>query len=97
MEIGTTGIECFQCHVIFWITKAHNGRLEKTGESFYCPNGHSQHFTDSTESKLEEEKARADRLRNMLSASVEDKINLKREINAYKGHITRLKNKQAAK
>lgn len=40
-----TPTTCCECGILFGISSERKIRLEKTGESFYCTNGHSQYFT----------------------------------------------------
>lgn len=49
--------ECCNCGIPFFLPSYHQKRLiNNPGESFYCPNGHSQHYTGKTDSqkKIEE-------------------------------------------
>lgn len=51
--------ECCACGVLFGMTKELNRRRMEDHKNFYCPMGHSQHYTGKTEAqKLKEELAR---------------------------------------
>jgi hypothetical protein len=50
-------------------------KLKRTGEKFHCPEGHAQHFTESTEQKLRE---RIDELENKVQRE-KDRANRYRE------------------
>jgi hypothetical protein len=41
-------IECCVCHVMIYLSKEHTDRLREKGSYFFCPNGHTQHFTKPT-------------------------------------------------
>lgn len=45
-------IRCCVCGIAFGIEPARYDKLLETGEDFFCPNGHRQHFTESVQSKL---------------------------------------------
>lgn len=48
-------IECCNCHIIFAVPKEFQQKMRETHEFFYCPNGHSQHYTGkSTAEKWKE-------------------------------------------
>ena len=49
MEIGMVLIQCCDCGVPFAISQDMQARLLKCRNTFYCPNGHGQHFTGDTE------------------------------------------------
>ena len=75
-EIPISRITCCHkgCHVQFWITEDHEGRLRESHESFCCPNGHSQGFY----SKNEKEKLQA-----KLDAEVERRRSAERRAANY--------------
>lgn len=60
----------------FTMDKALYKRYKKTGDTFYCPAGHGQHFTESTEQKLREKikvlQDRVDRLDDYSNTLWED-------------------------
>jgi len=43
---------CCTCGVPFGIESDHQRHLRNTGASFYCPNGHKQHYTDTQDEKI---------------------------------------------
>lgn len=91
---------CCNCGVVFGIESNHRQRLIETHASFYCPNGHSQHYTAKTEAeKLREELERTQqresdqrRLKEQARAETEK---VTRKLISTKGHITRIKNRVA--
>jgi hypothetical protein len=42
-------VACCKCSVEFGLMSDHNKRLLDTHASFYCPNGHGQHYTGPSE------------------------------------------------
>lgn len=47
-----TVIECGVCHIPFAIPDSMYRQLHKSGEWFWCPNGHHIHYYDSENTKL---------------------------------------------
>lgn len=45
-------IECCECHCLFCVTKEHKKILIETKETFYCPNGHAQSYTGTSNDKI---------------------------------------------
>ena len=50
-------VECYKCGIVFWVSASLRRRWRDKGETFYCPNGHDQHYTKSTVARLKEELA----------------------------------------
>jgi C4-dicarboxylate-specific signal transduction histidine kinase len=52
--------ECCKCGVVFAMTRQFQRECRNSpgpaGRSFYCPNGHGQHYTGKTDSQREREK-----------------------------------------
>lgn len=48
---------CCNCGVTFALTKEHYNELQKMGiaKTFYCPNGHPQHYTKSEATRVREQ------------------------------------------
>ncbi|KKL18417.1 hypothetical protein LCGC14_2475710 [marine sediment metagenome] len=44
---------CNACGILFAMPAEMNRRLRDDGGTFYCPNGHSLHYVDTTAKKLE--------------------------------------------
>jgi len=45
-------LSCYKCGLIFGMPEELRDTLLKNGETFYCPNGHPQHFAESLAEKL---------------------------------------------
>jgi hypothetical protein len=50
-----TIITCCKCHCTFGMSSGVYNSRKKDGEIFYCPMGHSQHFTESDDVKHKRE------------------------------------------
>ena len=92
-NIGTALVteECCNCGVIFAMPEAMKAQLLKTGNTFYCPSGHPQVYSENTEKKLRrvegllrEEYAYSDTLRKQRDGAL-------RQVSAHKGVATRMK------
>jgi hypothetical protein len=83
-----TMVECCNCGTPFFMTTRLREAFKKNGDWFYCPNGHQQHYSKTTEQilkeKLEEEKARAKKeaedLTNRLLDTLNEKNKLQRQL-----------------
>ncbi len=84
--------ECCNCSVTFAIPTTMYTRLRQTGGNFYCPNGHSQHYTETENQKLQKQIAQ-ERQRREWAESARD-VAQKHE-SAAKGQLTKVKNRVA--
>lgn len=88
-----TVIDCYRCGTLFAVPSDVNDELLRSGRTFYCPNGHTQHYTNSTDKQLREakdrlarEQARNDQLRAERDAA-------ERRTRAAKGQVTKIRNR----
>lgn len=88
-------IDCYSCHCLFAIPQDVNEELHNTGGSFYCPNGHRQHYVQSTERKLKEERDRTARLTARLDQERARSEQLERSRSAVRGQLTKVKKRVA--
>ncbi|MCA8902077.1 MAG: hypothetical protein KDA53_12590 [Hyphomonas sp.] len=102
-------IRCCECREFFGMSRDYYEVAQRTGQFWYCPSGHRQHFArgPSEAEKLREElntaQAEQSRLRQQL-AYKDDRIREEREsresterrLSATKGVVTRIKNRVAA-
>lgn len=58
---------CCNCGVEFGITETMRAYRKKDGALFYCPNGHAQRFTETTEAKLKAAQDENERLKQRLA------------------------------
>ena len=92
--------ECCKCGVFFAITKELDAQRLRDREWFYCPNGHTQHYVGKTEEqKLREElatqKKRTEWAHAARDAARDQAQAAERSARAYKGHLTRMRNRIA--
>lgn len=52
MDVDISMISCCECGVPFWITNSFHRKLVDSEKTFYCPNGHAQHFSETENSRL---------------------------------------------
>lgn len=91
---------CTECGVSYALTNAYDARRRDDHKSFYCPNGHSQHYPQKNEA--EAQRARAERLEQQLASRDEDlriaQARHRNERNAHratKGVLTKTKKRVA--
>ncbi len=84
-KIKFVNINCANCHVPFLVTKRHQDRLRKTGETFYCPSGHKNYYSKSCESELQQLKQSKDWLSQENKSLINDKRQLRRKLNIESG------------
>ena len=102
-ELKLETIECYSCGVIFAIPNNLRRRLLDKGDIFYCPNGHSQCYTKSTETRLAEAKRQLKQKQKTLEwaeqsarRAREDAEHQQRRANGYKGQLTLTKKRISA-
>jgi hypothetical protein len=83
---------CCVCHVAFAFDHNLYDRRRADRESFYCPNGHSQHFTGETDSAklkrlLDGEVARRESAERMIEHERRSKSVYRGKLNALKGRV----------
>lgn len=84
-KVKFVNINCASCYVPFMITKKHQDRLRKSGETFYCPSGHKNYYTKSCESELQQLKQSKDWLQQENKELMNDKRQLRRKLNIESG------------
>jgi predicted RNA-binding Zn-ribbon protein involved in translation (DUF1610 family) len=94
--------DCPECGVIFAITADYNERRKADGALFRCPNGHQMGYDGDDErkrreleEKLRQEKANAEFWRKQNRISQGRAEHEARSAAAYKGHLTRMRNRVA--
>lgn len=90
---------CCNCGVAFGMPKTWHQHFKDTGQYFYCPAGHSQHYTETAEQKLKRELAN---VKENLKWQKESRERAERDVKHYKasaaaqkGQVTKLKNRTA--
>jgi len=46
-------VECCECGIQFQVPECFDENRQEDGREFYCPNGHSQSYSDCTNDKME--------------------------------------------
>ena len=84
-------ITCYLCGVAFGVPAYLKENRLDDHESFYCPNGHRQHYTGPTEKeRLRKSLEVANNSRDFYSRRLDAEVRSKRAIRA---HLTRAKKK----
>lgn len=100
LGIRLESITCYSCGTVFAVTDSLARKLHDTGSTFYCPNGHSQHFTKTTQQKLEDALEQVKRERERANARVNayrDQADATERSNrALRGSNTKLRKRIAA-
>lgn len=96
-EINFVIIHCCECGMPFGLTKDFRDRRKADGDWFFCPKGHEQHFSESEIKKLKNIIKMRDEslegLRKLYHYHSEKADHELRRAAAYKGHLTRLRQK----
>lgn len=80
---------CFKCGAAFAVPEHVQVGWQQRGTTFYCPNGHVQHYAESLEAKLKKAQEELARTRQFLDSE----RNAHRQTNInFKATQTRLKN-----
>jgi hypothetical protein len=93
--------ECCVCHMTFAMPRDFMDQCRNsTRKFFYCPAGHEQHYTTNQlatlRRKLELAEQQRDWAENARKAARDQAQAAERSAAAYKGRVTRLKNRAAA-
>jgi len=92
--------DCPNCGVVYGITREYELRRREDGRNFWCPNGHSGSFGESEIDKAKRLQAAAERretsARIRATAAYDQAQAAERSARAYRGHLTRMKNKITA-
>ena len=93
-EIELSSTICANCGIVFAIPSRLNDSLNKTGNTFYCPNGHTLSYGEGENKRLKDKlESKEGQLDNQADTIREQE----REISNKKGQITKLKKKKELK
>jgi hypothetical protein len=97
---GTLAIEeCCECHITFAMPADLQRRCREADLTFYCPLGHGQHYATTEVQQLKRQLAREERWRKDAEtaerAARDQAQAAERSRAAYKGQLTRVKNRVA--
>ncbi len=80
---------CGECGIVFCITEERYRQLHRTGDDFYCPNGHCRAFTNTDAKKIAELTSNRDYYEDMARRKQGRIEHLERQLNSYRGHAKR--------
>jgi hypothetical protein len=90
-------LACYKCGIAFAVDAEVNRVWRTTGNSFYCPNGHGQHYTETDIQKLkkqlEREKRNTEWAQNNAKAERAARERTEKRLAARKGANTKLRNR----
>jgi hypothetical protein len=92
-------MDCYTCGVVFAITIEYEDRRRDDGRSFQCPNGHGNAWSESEADRQRRRAEIAERnlryAHSARDAARDQAAAAERSAAAYRGHLTRLRNKVA--
>lgn len=83
---------CYKCGMPFGLESDYQDRMRKTGDTFYCPRGHAQVYTEAEVTVLKRKLASAESDKQWWRNEAEAKG---RRLIAMRGVVTKLKNRAA--
>lgn len=90
-------VTCGKCSIEFGLNETFRDARLADGETFYCPNGHSVFWAETTVKKLEKqlaaERARHDQTKAEVDRQREYRRQTERQLIATRGVVTRVKNR----
>lgn len=90
-----TTCNCASCGIMFGIPSDYHQRLRDKGDTFYCPSGHLNVYSESTVAKLQKEVDSAKRTatywREQADTRAQQRDAAHRQRNAFKGVVTKVK------
>jgi hypothetical protein len=91
--------DCFTCGVQFGVSAKFNNNCRRDGRTFYCPNGHTMVYTETSEMKLQRELKKAqdekDFYEQRLRSEEASHAHTTNRLSATKGALTRTKKRIA--
>lgn len=98
--VGMSALTCYKCGVRFDVPEQWEQKRREDHESFYCPNGHSQHFAGKSEAErlrdeLAREKHRTEQAQSSADYWRREQEAAGRRVIAHKGVVTKLKKRVA--
>lgn len=83
-------IICYNCKMPFAAEKETMKKWQQNGQSFYCPNGHVQHFTESENAQLKKQLEASKRDAEWVRAQ---RDRAEKQASAARGQVTKIKNR----
>jgi hypothetical protein len=88
-------IDCYKCGVTFAVSASLRKAWLRDKTEFYCPNGHTQSYTESTAERLQKQldaqKQETERQRQEVERQRQLRIDAERRTIAQRGVVTKLK------
>lgn len=78
---------CCNCGIVFGIEEELRDQRHEDGREFYCPNGHAQHFVESSEDQIE-------RLTRKLKEAEQERYEARNEARQLKCEILRIRTRR---
>ena len=99
-QVTLTSIECGECGITFAVPETWRQEKKKSGEGWFCPNGHARIYAESDIDRLRKQLDRERRTRQAWQSNAEryerQHDAAERSAAAYKGQTTKLKKRAAA-
>ena len=89
-QIAMVTEHCCSCGTLFAFTEQFKAERKKTGASWYCPNGHSQHYTESTVERLRKTQAALEEQQRATTRAKSEALALQHQIEAQAKEAKRL-------
>jgi len=94
--VNAETLTCYKCGIGFLVPTHWVSKRREDHESFWCPNGHSQHFPAKSEAELLREQLiraqqRADQIDAYRRTETAEKEHAQRRLAATQGVVTRVK------
>jgi len=93
-------LDCGECGIPFALPRDFHARVQRTGEGFYCPNGHNISYCETENAKLKKRLADEQRWRENAEtrarAAGDQVAAAERSARAYKGAAARARKRAAA-
>ncbi len=86
-------MRCGECEVHFALEREHRNQLIRTGDDFYCPNGHCRVFRESENAQLKRQLKVA---KNNRDFEMRRADTAERRARAARGQVTKIKNRVTA-
>lgn len=91
LTVETRQTSCFRCGAPIVMPKAQYEQRLDDGRSFWCPNGHEQHFTESRQAKLERCRRNRDHYQERMKHWMAECGDRDRTIQAYRMNLGKLR------
>src|SRR3990172_2804967 len=85
-------LACCECGTTFAMSESIYSERLSDGKQFYCPLGHSQHFTETDTTRLRNAEAENERLKKRIEWKDQELNNSRKRISSLGGQITKAKN-----